>query len=198
MSGWPPTVVPLVAPGPILELSAPATSEVVSTRAVIGPYGDDVSDQQTAEPDRLVEKGHGAGDILEAWRWRVLERGQGHLVVEADLPDSLKNPQGQLFGGFTTAYIDFVSLHTVHASDGDDRDPSSPRDWLTTLNLHCDYFEPIVDPTFTIRGEVLNQRGMNYLVSTKFFQGGPGDTSTMAAHGLATLRRVPITPNGAS
>lgn len=119
-------------------------------------------------------------------------------MVEAQLPDSLKNPQGQLFGGFTTAYIDFVSLHTVHASDDDDRDPSSPKDWLTTLNLHCDYFEPIVDETFTIRGEVVNQRGMNYLVSTKFFQGDGDETSTMAAHGLATLRRVPIATNGAS
>lgn len=147
------------------------------------------------EADRLVGKGHGAGDILEAWRWRVLERGRGHLVVEAHLPDRLKNPQGQLFGGFTTAYIDFVSLHTVHANDdgeGPRRDPSSPGDWLTTLNLHCDYFEPIVDPTFIISGELLNQRGMNSLVSTKFFQGDPTGTQTMAAHGLATLRRVPV------
>lgn len=96
------------------------------------------------------------------------------------------NPQGQLFGGFTTTYIDFVSLHTVHSSDPD-HDPSSPRDWLTTLNLHCDYFEPITEETFTVRGEVLNQRGANSLVSTKFFQG-----RTMAAHGLATLRRVPV------
>lgn len=144
----------------------------------------------TDEPTRLVGKGHGAGDILEAWRWRVLDRGAGRLIVEAQLPDRLKNPQSQLFGGFTTTYIDFVSLHTVHAADDDDRDPSSPRDWLTTLNLHCDYFEPIVDETFTIEGEVLNQRGMNYLVSTKFFQGTSPADRTMAAHGLATLRRV--------
>lgn len=145
------------------------------------------------EPGQLVGKGHGAGDILEAWRWRVLEREAGRLTVEAPLPERLKNPQGQLFGGFTTTYIDFVALHTVHAADGDDRDPSSPRDWLTTLNLRCDYFEPIVEETFTVRGEVVNQRGMNYLVSTSFFQG-----DTMAAYGLATLRRVPITADDAS
>ena len=124
--------------------------------------------------------------MLEAWRWRVLERSVGLLVVECHLPEMLMNPQGQLFGGFTTTYIDFVSLHTVHSSDPD-HDPSSPRDWLTTLNLHCDYFEPITEETFTVRGEVLNQRGANSLVSTKFFQG-----RTMAAHGLATLRRVPV------
>ncbi len=143
-----------------------------------------------SDPEQLVGRGHGAGDILEAWKWRVLERGAGVLVVEAHLPDQLKNPQGQLFGGFTTAYIDFVSLHTVHASD-DDLDPSSPRDWLTTLNLRCDYFEPIVDETFTIRGQVTNQRGANSLVSTEFHQG-----AVMAAYGLATLRRVPIASGG--
>ena len=138
------------------------------------------------EPDRLVGRGHGAGDVLEAWRWRVQQRAAGLLVVEAHLPEQLKNPEGQLFGGFTTAYIDFVALHTVHASDAGS-DPSSRRDWLTTLNLRCDYFEPIVDETFTIRGELINQRGMNSLVSTKFYQG-----DIMAAHGLATLRKVPI------
>ncbi|MEM9564702.1 MAG: PaaI family thioesterase [Actinomycetota bacterium] len=138
------------------------------------------------EPGRLVGRGHGAGDVLEAWQWRVLDRADGLLEVECHLPERLKNPQGQLFGGFTTTYIDFVSLHTVHSTDGD-RDPSSPRDWLTTLNLHCDYFEPIISETFTVRGEVVNQRGANFLVSTRFFQG-----DTMAAHGLATLRRVPV------
>lgn len=139
----------------------------------------------TSDPERLVGRGHGAGDVLEAWRWRVRERGAGVLVVEAPLPDGLKNPQGQLFGGFTTTYVDFVALHTVHAADPD-RDPTSPRDWLTTLNLRCDYFEPIVDETFTIRGEVINQRGATSLVSTSFFQG-----DSMAAHGLVTLRKAP-------
>jgi len=137
-------------------------------------------------PDQLVGRGHGAGDFLEAWRWRVLERGAGLLVVEAHLPDQLKNPEGQLFGGFTSTYVDFISLHTVHAADTD-RDPSSPRHWLTTINLRCDYFEPIVEETFTVRGELINQRGATSLVSTKFFQG-----RTMAAHGLATLRKVPV------
>lgn len=144
----------------------------------------------TTEPDRLVGRGHGAGDVLEAWRWRVVERGAGFLVVEAHLPEALKNPQGQLFGGFTTTYIDFVALHTVHAAD-QARDPSSPRDWLTTINLRCDYFEPIVEETFTIRGELINQRGMTSLVSTKFFQG-----HTMAAHGLATLRKISLEGGG--
>jgi len=105
-------------------------------------------------------QGHGPGDILEAWKWRLVEREAGLVVVEAHLPEQLKNPQGQLFGGFTTSYVDFVSLHT--------------------------YFEPILGPTFTIRGELVNKRGLTSLVSTKFFNDG-----TMLAHGLTTMRQVP-------
>ena len=137
------------------------------------------------EPGQLVAKGNGAGDVLEAWKWKVLEESPGLLVIEAGLPGSLKNPQGQLFGGFTPTYVDFVSLYTVHTSDGD-HDPSSPRHWLTTINMRCDYFEPIVGPTFTVRGELVNQRGLTSLVSTKFFQG-----ETMAAHAITTLRALP-------
>ena len=85
------------------------------------------------EPGQLVAKGHGAGDVLEAWRWKVLEESPGLLVIEAGLPASLMNPQGQLFGGFTPSYVDFVSLYTVHTGDPD-RDPTSPRHWLTPLN----------------------------------------------------------------
>lgn len=143
------------------------------------------------EPGRLVAKGHGAGDVLEAWKWRVVEQARGLLVVEADLPDRLKNPQGQLFGGFTTTYVDFVSLYTVHSAD-EDRDPTSPRSWLTTINLRCDYYEPIMGPTFLIRGELVNQKGLTSLVSTKFLDG-----DTMLAHGLTTLRAIPE-PGGVS
>lgn len=122
--------------------------------------------------------------MLEAWKWQVLTEEVGLLIVSCGLPELLKNPQGQLFGGFTPTYVDFVSLYTVHTGDPD-RDPTNPRSWLTTINMRCDYFEPIVGP-FTIRGELINQRGLTSLVSTKFFQG-----DTMAAHALTTLRQLP-------
>ncbi len=143
------------------------------------PWAEDV------EPGRLVGKGHGPGDILEAWKWDLIERGEGLIEVKAHLPEPLKNPQGQLFGGFTTTYVDFVSLHTVHSVDLT-RDPTSPKNWLTTINMRCDYFEPILGPSFTIRGELVNQRGLTSLVSTRFFNG-----ETMLAHGLTTMRTVP-------
>jgi acyl-coenzyme A thioesterase PaaI-like protein len=137
------------------------------------------------EPGQLIAKGHGAGDLLEACNWLILDEQPGRLVLEVQLPQSLKNPQGQLFGGFTPTYVDMVSLYTVHAGDPD-RDPTSPRSWLTTINMRCDYFEPIVNDTFVIKGEVVNQRGLTSLVSTKFFQ-----DDVMAAHAVTTIRELP-------
>ena len=132
------------------------------------------------EPGRLIGKGHNAGDLLEAWKWPVLERASGMLVVEAHLPEHLKNPKGQLFGGFTPTYVDLVSLYAVHAGDADN---GRPRQFLNTINMRCDYFEPVLGPTFTIRGELENQRGKTSLISTKFFDG-----ETMLVHAITTMR----------
>jgi acyl-coenzyme A thioesterase PaaI-like protein len=147
----------------------------------------------------LVPRGHGAGDVLEAWNWRVLDQGPGLLLVECDLPEHLKNPQGQLFGGFTPTYVDFISIHTVHTLDAEPGSGSEPgrgtampgdgddsRAWMVTINMRCDYFEPILGPTFTVHGELINQRGLTSLVGTKFYQG-----EVMAAHAITTLRMVP-------
>ncbi len=132
------------------------------------------------EPGRLMAKGHSAGDTLEAWRWPVLERGDGILVVEAHLPDHLKNPKGQLFGGFTPTYVDLVSLFTVHTADVH---RGSERHFLSTINMRCDYFEPIMGPSFVIEGRLVNQRGKTSLVATTF-----RDADTMLAHAITTLR----------
>jgi acyl-coenzyme A thioesterase PaaI-like protein len=142
------------------------------------------------DPEQLVAPGHAAGDVLEAWNWRVLERSHGRLLIEVDLPESLKNPQGQLFGGFTPTYVDFVSIFTMNSHDPGTAPPE--QSWVTTINMRCDYFEPIMGPTFTILGEVVNRRGKTALVSTKFFVGtDPGD-ETMAAHAITTLRQLDI------
>lgn len=132
------------------------------------------------EPGRLIGKGHNAGDFLEAWKWSVLERGNGLLVVEAHLPEHLKNPKGQLFGGFTPTFVDLVSLYAVHSFDAESNEE---RRFLSTINMRCDYFEPVFGPTFTIRGELENQRGKTSLVSTKFFDG-----DTMLVHAITTMR----------
>ncbi len=134
------------------------------------------------EPGRLMNKGHSAGDFLEAWKWTVLDGPPDRLLVEAHLPESLKNPKGQLFGGFTPTYVDLISLYTVHAHRST-HDPEAPRSFLNTINMRCDYFEPVLGPTFTIEGEVVNRRGQIFLVSTTFRSG-----ETMLAHAITTLR----------
>jgi len=133
-------------------------------------------------PGQLIAPGHAAGDFLGAPTWRVIEQRPGLLTVDVHLPESLKNPQGQLFGGFTPSYVDLVSIFTTRT----DRDPDEPAHWVTTINMRCDYFEPIIEDRFEITGEIVNRRGRTCLVSTTFNQCG-----VMAAHALTTLREVP-------
>ena len=132
------------------------------------------------DPDRLVGRGHQAGDFLEAYEWLVLDEAEGYLKIQAHLPTHALNPRGQLFGGFTPTYVDLVSLYTVHS---DDTERNEERRFLSTINMRCDYFEPVLGPTFTIRGELENQRGKTSLVSTKFFNG-----DTMLVHAITTMR----------
>jgi acyl-coenzyme A thioesterase PaaI-like protein len=138
----------------------------------------------TKEPGRLIGKGHPAGDFLAAYEWVLLEEGRGHLRVEAGLPQQVRNPRGQLFGGFTPTYVDLIALMTVHA--GEDRS-RLPRTWLATTNMRIDYFEPITGPTFVIDTELEKQRGRTSFVVTRFFQDG-----VLAAYALTTMREVEV------
>jgi len=139
---------------------------------------------RTREPGRLIGKGHPAGDFLAAYDWVVLEERAGYLRVEAGLPEQVRNPRGQLFGGFTPTYVDMVALMTVHA--GEVR-AELPRTWLATTNMRVDYFEPIVGPTFLLESEMEKRRGRTCFVVTKFFQDG-----TLAAHAVTTMRELAI------
>ena len=67
----------------------------------------------TTEPGRVIGRGHPAGDFLEAWAWDLLEEDEGHIRVLAHLPDHVRNPRGQVFGGFTPTYVDLIALLTV-------------------------------------------------------------------------------------
>jgi len=139
---------------------------------------------RTREPGRLIGKGHPAGDFLAAYDWEVLEERTGYLRVLAGLPEQVRNPRGQLFGGFTPTYVDMVALMTVHA--GQER-PAVPRSWLATTNMRVDYFEPIVGPTFLIESELEKRRGRTCFVVTKFFQ-----DEELAAHAVTTMRELPL------
>ena len=136
-------------------------------------------------PGRLVNRGHPAGDFLEAFNWEVLVEEPGFLRLEVTLPDQVKNPRGQLFGGFTPTYVDLVALFTVRA--GRDRTAEWPRAWLATTNMRIDYFEPITGPRFVIESRLEKRRGRTNFVATRFLQDGE-----LAVYALTTMREVAL------
>ncbi len=137
------------------------------------------------EPGQLVGRGHPAGDFLEAYRWQVLEDGPGLLRISAHLPEHVKNPRGQLFGGFTPTYVDLVAIFTVRA--GETEVEKRFRTWLATTNMRIDYFEPVVGPHFTIESRLVKKRGRTNFVETRFLTEGE-----LAVFAVTTMREVPV------
>jgi acyl-coenzyme A thioesterase PaaI-like protein len=119
---------------------------------------------RTDDPKRLVGPGHPVGDFLGAPEWEILDKGAGTLRLRLGLPEHLKNPRNELFGGFTAAYVDFVSLHLFHLNEPDGEPPA----WLSTANLHVEFFAPIRGPEFLIDGEILQRRGRSAFIELRF------------------------------
>lgn len=135
-------------------------------------------------PGRFINRGHPIGDFLEAYDWELQEERKGYIRVRAHLPKHVRNFRGQLFGGFTPTYIDFVSLYTVRA--GSDRTKA----WgffLATTNMRVDYFEPVVAPHFVIESQLLRERGRTSFVELKFFDA----KERLAVFALTTMRKLP-------
>jgi len=118
----------------------------------------------TDDPSRLVGRGHPVGDFLGAPEWIVLARSPGLLRVRAVLGEAVRNPRGELFGGFTPTYVDFFALHVFHTT----RAPGEPRRWLATANLRVDYFTPIHGPQFEMEGSMLHRSGRTGYVEVRF------------------------------
>jgi len=138
------------------------------------------------KPGQLVGRGHPAGDFLEAYEWRLLEEAKGLLRIRAHLPAHVRNPRGQLFGGFTPTYVDLVALFTVRA--GERGVEERFRTWLATTNMRVDYFEPIVGPEFVIESRLVKRRGRTNFVETRFFD--PEDS--LAVFALTTMREIAL------
>ena len=136
------------------------------------------------EPGRLIGKGHPAGDFLEAYDWDLLEERLGYLKIRARLPLHVRNPRGQLFGGFTPTYVDMIALMTAKAGTPPEERYAS---WLATTNMRVDYFEPIVGPTFVVESELEKRRGRTCFVVTRFWQ-----EDVLAAYAVTTMRDMPI------
>ena len=137
------------------------------------------------EPGQLIGRGHPAGDFLEAYKWKVLEESPGHLHLDVHVSESVRNPLGQVFGGFTPTYVDLVALFTVRA--GRSRDDDSIREVLSTANMRVDYLEPLLGPRFVIESQVIKQRGRSHWVETRFI-----DHGELAVFALTTLRAIPL------
>jgi acyl-coenzyme A thioesterase PaaI-like protein len=137
------------------------------------------------EPGQLVGRGHPAGDFLEAYLWRVVERGSGYLKVDAHLPNHARNPRGQLFGGFTPTYVDLVSLFAARTGETVESD-SAPQ-WLATTNMRVDYFDPVTGPRFFLESRIVRERGRTVMIETRFVEPADGKLLVFA---LTTLRRV--------
>ena len=131
----------------------------------------------------MMGRGHPAGDFLEAYDWTIEREEVGLLRINAHLPDHVKNPRGQLFGGFTPTYVDLISLFTARAGRRDEE-----FFWLSTTNMRVDYFEPILGPRFVIEGREEKRRGRVHFVAVRFFVGEKFDE--LAVHALTTMLEV--------
>jgi acyl-coenzyme A thioesterase PaaI-like protein len=132
-------------------------------------------------PGRLMNRGHPVGDFLEAHEWDLLEERRGFLRLRIHLPQQVKNPRGQLFGGFTPTYVDLIALLTHRAGESGD----GPRSWLATMNMHVDYVEPITSG-FLVESRVLRKRGRTAWVETRFLD----EHGELLANALTTLREA--------
>lgn len=132
-------------------------------------------------PGRLLNRGHPVGDFLEAYEWDLLEERRGFLRLRIHLPAQVKNPRGQLFGGFTPTYVDLIALLTCRTGEGAD----APRHWLATMNMHVDYLDPITDD-FRVESRLLRKRGRTCWVETRFLD----EHGALLANALTTLREV--------
>ena len=143
---------------------------------------------RTFGPGRIIGRGHPAGDFLEAYDWKVLEQRPGYLKLDVHLPPHLRNPRGDLFGGYTPTYVDLVALRTVVSA----RAPGEALTWLSTLNMRVDYLAPITAERFVIEGERIHRRKGSHLVEVRF-RAPDAPADEMLAFALVTLRDVPKT-----
>jgi acyl-coenzyme A thioesterase PaaI-like protein len=135
------------------------------------------------EPGRFMGRGHPAGDFLQAYDWTVEREERGTMRVRCHLPDHVRNPRGQLFGGFTPTYIDLLALFTVRAGRR-----GEAGFFLATTNMRVDYFEPIMGPEFVMEGHLEKVRGRMNFVACRFYVGENFDN--LAVFALATMRKL--------
>ncbi|MCH8264766.1 MAG: PaaI family thioesterase [Proteobacteria bacterium] len=125
-----------------------------------------MTEQVKDDPARpiFLQPGHNAGDLVEAHRWKILRQEYGLVEVDAHLPDHLRNPRDQLFGGFTGVYVDMISIYTARTLFDDE----NALQWSATVNMRIDYFAPVLGPRFLLKGELIKDGRSTCLVATHF------------------------------
>jgi acyl-coenzyme A thioesterase PaaI-like protein len=141
-----------------------------------------------AAPGRLMGPGHPAGDFLNGPDWRIVAEEEGRLVVDVPLVPAAQNFRGQLFGGFAPAYIDLIALRTVSAGFKAGR----AHGWLVTLNLHVEYFEPVMGPRFAIETQIVNRRARTIFVDVRFRE-SPEPDAKVLLFATTMLLEQPVT-----
>lgn len=136
-------------------------------------------------PDQFLDRGHPAGDFLEAHEWKVLERRAGYYRIDAHLPQHVKNPRGALFGGFTPTYIDLLAIHTARSQNPD------AGGWMLTLNMRVDYLAPVLDERFIIESRTLHKTRSTFLVEVRIL----AHDDRLLVTSLVTLRATDVDPN---
>ena len=133
------------------------------------------------EKPLFMKPGHCAGDLVEAFKWKILKEEPGLVELDVHLPDHLRNPRGQLFGGFTGTYIDIVAIYTVRTLFS-----GKPGfTWASTVNMRIDYLQPVVGDRFRLRGEVISDGRTTCLVSTCFLD----EEDNKLVYAITTLRK---------
>jgi uncharacterized protein (TIGR00369 family) len=110
----------------------------------------------------LFQPGHQAGDFLHAPTWEVLEEARGRLRVRVALPEHVRNPRGQLFGGFAGAYVDLVAIAATYAGSDE------AKAWLATTSMRIDYLAPLTGSTFVADARLVAARGRTRVVDMSF------------------------------
>jgi uncharacterized protein (TIGR00369 family) len=128
---------------------------------------------------RAIGPGHSAGDFLGAPEWLVLEARDGFVRIDATVPARVRNPRGQLFGGFTGVYADLVALFTARAGA-----PAGVwRGWLATSNMRVDYLRPVTGERVLLEGRVIHRGSRSHLVEVRILD----PDGTPLVHALVTM-----------
>jgi acyl-coenzyme A thioesterase PaaI-like protein len=123
------------------------------------------------------------GTHFDVANWKTLAEASGFVRVEIPLLPWLKNPLGQLFGGFTPAFADILAARVVRSGGSIPKDSAI---WYATTGMRVDYLEPIVNPTFEVECQLLRARGKSMLIEARFYQ-----EQALAAFAVTTMLAIP-------